>query len=353
MLPIIIYAKTLLNPVIACADPEERKGNHLNSPWYDINEEPVIRHNSMHYNNNLNEVFNHRFIFANSTGDFPAGWQKYRGSRSAEFSWEEAENEGFSVKVRNRTAHQMASICQQRAFAVPVHEKQVWEIGAKIKVNLQLWATIKVHFISDASRILGSSLDFLLNPGSDYYSGIVSVPADVDYAYIELGTQQLGTLRIEDVVFKQVFPVGKYDIDAQGRININTVEVIKRIVDPVEIKGAVEVKGIANVHVLKKSIDFLEDLITEPVCKYAKVQDISQLSLYSFFVINQGQSDALIQVQISPDGINWLDDGPQIRVAPNNSQVLTANYFLRYIRLSCISASHKATNLKIYFQAQS
>ncbi|MDD3024598.1 MAG: hypothetical protein PHE26_11940, partial [Syntrophomonadaceae bacterium] len=260
----------------------------MNSLCYESQEDQIFQHNSMLYNNNLNEVFNHRFIFANSTGDFPAGWLKYRGSRSAEFFWEEDEKDGFRVKVRNRTAHQMASICQQRSFAVPVNEKQVWEIGAKIEVGIQLWAKIKVHYISDSSRVLSSSLDFLLEPGSDYYSGLVSIPADVDCAYIELGSQQAGTLCIENVVFRRIFPVEKHNIDAQGRINLNTVEVIKKIIDPVKINGSVEVKGIANVRVLKKSIDFLEDLITEPVYKYSTVQDISLLSLYSFCVVNQG-----------------------------------------------------------------
>ncbi|MEN6327915.1 MAG: DUF6385 domain-containing protein, partial [Syntrophomonas sp.] len=232
--------------------------------------------------------------------------------------------------------------------------KQVWELAAKIKVDAPLWINIKVHYICASSRVLGSSQDFLLDQ-NDYCSNLVMIPPGVDFAYIELGTPQAGVMRIEDIVFRRVFPAERFSTDARGRINVNTVEVIKKIAEPVEVRGAVELKGtLPNVHIRKNVIDLHEDLTAEPVLKYSKVQDISQLGIYSFCVVNLGQQNALTQMQISPDGANWVNDGPQLQVIPNNSQVLTANYFLRYIRLACMSGGHNATTkLRIYFQAQS
>ncbi len=324
----------------------------MHSLWYEEREAPFPEHN-LQVNSNPNELFNHCFVFANPTGDFPAGWMKYRGSKNAEFIWEQDEKDVFGIMIRNRIAHQTASICQQRSYAVPVYDKQVWEIGAKIKVNAPLWINIKVHHVCKSSRVLGSSQDFLLDQQNDYCSGLVTIPAGVDFAYIELGTRQAGVIWVEDVVFRRVFPLEKYSTNAQGRINVNTIEVLKKIAEPVEVRGSVELKGVLpNVHILKNVIDLYEDLTAEPLLKYSKVQDISQLNLYSFCVINLGPHNALIQVQISPDGINWVNDGPELRVIPNIGQAFTANYFLRYIRLACTSGGNKATHLKIFFQAQ-
>jgi len=303
----------------------------------------IFNYNSVCYEANEDQVFNHNFVFANVAGDFPAGWQIYKGHKTADFYWEKDDKQDFSIKIRNRLSRRFASICQERSYCIPVYEKQVWEIGAILRVNKPLSATIRIHFISRSSRVLYTSLDFLLEPGSNYYYGIVTVPAGVDYALLELGTSEAGTLWIEGVVFKRVFPVEKYDMDARGRLNINTVEAVKKIIDPVNVKGTFDLK--------RESRDVVEDVVAGPKKQASVLQDVLNLATYSFCVINQGNEDALFQLQISPDGINWVDNGLKTRVGAGEIEVCSCNYFLRYIRL-VYHTEKTITNLRIFFQAQ-
>ena len=190
---------------------------------------------------NINQIFNHNFLFPNRTLDFPEGWQKYQRHRTASFSWEKDDKNNYYVVINNRKAKLRASICQEQSYSVPVYEKQVWEVGALLGVHHELWATIKVHFYSHpSSQILFSCVNFMLEPKCDYYCGLVTVPPGVDSALLEIGTSEAGTLWIREVSFKRIFPVEKYDSDAQGRLNINNVASVGRILEPVEVNGTFE-----------------------------------------------------------------------------------------------------------------
>lgn len=291
-----------------------------------------------------NQIFNHNFVFVNIAGDFPAGWQKCKGNTTADIYWEQDDKQTFSIKIINHLSKRLASICQQRSYCVPVYEKQVWEIGAILKVKHQLSATIKVHFISRHSRTLYSSLDFLLEPGSDYYYGLVTVPSGADYACIEVGTQDVGTLGIEDVVFKRVFPIEKYDMDAQGRLNINTVDAVKRIIDPVNVIGNFELK--------RETRDVFEDVVAGSEKLTSRVQDVLHLATYTFCVINQGDVEAMVRMQSSPNGINWSEEKcADDRLEAGEMKILTCNCFLRYNRI-IYWTEIDTSNMRIYFQGQ-
>jgi len=292
-----------------------------------------------------NQVFNHMFAFADKTGDFPAGWQKYHGRITADFRWERDDKQNYCVKIRNRVSRLSASICQERSYRIPVYEKQVWEVGAAIKVDHVLSATIKVHFFSPySSRVLYTSLDFMLEPEQDFYCRVVTVPTGVDYALIEIGTSEAGTLSIIDVFFTRVFPVEKYDMDAQGRLNINNVESITRILEPVDVKGTFEL--------VRPTRDFVEDVTADPTEKSSTIQDVFQLATYSFCVVNQGAVEAVVKMQLSPNGINWLEDPiADHHVKAGQMRILVYNCFARYVRLRYHTDSGTSI-LSIYFQGQ-
>jgi hypothetical protein len=315
----------------------------MDSVSYESSENQLFSHNLVEFRGNDNQVFNHNFVFINKAGDFPAGWHKYTGHKTADFHLEIADKQDFSIKIRNQLFRRFASIAQERSYCISVHEKQLWEVGAILRVNKPLSASIRIHFLSP-SRVLYSSLDFILEPGSNYYCGLISVPGGANYALLELGTSDAGSLWIENVVFKRVFPIDKYEMDARGRLNINTVEAVKNIIDPVNIKGRVEVK--------KESRDISEDVVAGPKKQVSGSQDVLHLLVYSICAINQGNEAALLQLQISPDGINWTDDGLKTRVEAGKMGVCCCNHFLRYIRLVYYTDNQKTTNLRIYFQGQ-
>ncbi len=320
-------------------------GKDMNPLYYE-NSDIQYDHNDLAYCEKAeNQIFNHDFRYANSTGDFPAGWQRSRESKTAAFYWEE-ENNQFSIKIRNRLFNRLASICQQRSYSVAVCEKQVWEVGALFKAHQQLTATIRVHLTSRSSgRVLYSCLDFLLQPGQDYYCGLLTVPADVEYAYLEVGTREIGTIWISNVVFRRVFPVDRYDSDARGRLNINAVSIVKKIMDPVRVTGDFELKRISR--------DIVEEVVAGPQVKASGIQDVLNLTTYSFCVLNQSDSAAMARIDLSPNGINWLESvSSNNLVAAGQMMILVPDFFLRYIRLVYWTEGNASTCLSIYFQGQ-
>jgi hypothetical protein len=299
----------------------------------------------MYCESNANQVFNHFFTFADKTREFPAGWNKFRGRATADFYWERDEKQNYCVRIRNRSSRLPASICQEHSYRIPVYEKQVWEVGAAIKVDHVLSATIRVHFFSQgSSRVLYASLDFMLEPEQDFYCGIVTVPTGVEYALIEIGASKAGTLSICDVFFTRIFPVEKYDMDAQGRLNINNVESVTRILEPVDVIGTFDL--------VRPTRDFVEDEKADITIRYSTMQDVFQLTTYSFCVINEGTNEAVVQMQLSPNGINWGEDPiADDHIAPGQMKILVYNRFARYVRLK-YWADSGTTNLRIYFQGQ-
>lgn len=94
---------------------------------------------------------------------------------------------------------------------------------------------------------------------------------------------------------------------------------------------------------------------TTNVYQYTTQQEISTMSTYMFFVKNAGSTnDALIKVQLSPNGTDWVDDSTEFTVGHDTSAIQTANKFLRYIRIAYKSKVDDAsTTLDIIFQGQS
>nr|WP_237179021.1 DUF6385 domain-containing protein [Paenibacillus sp. MMS18-CY102] len=81
-------------------------------------------------------------------------------------------------------------------------------------------------------------------------------------------------------------------------------------------------------------------------------QVTSQLTVYSYAVINEGDAPAVVQVQVGPDGKNFASDVEEI-VPPGETGVFAVARFLRFTRLAVRSKNESCpTTLSIYFQAQ-
>ncbi len=317
----------------------------MNTLNYDESYKQIGNNDLAYHEQGQNQIFNYHLGYANTAGDFPAGWQKGREIKTAAFCWEEDYKQQFSIKISNRLSYHLASISQQRSYRIAVCEKQVWEVGAVFRVHQPLTATIKVHFISHFGRSLHSGFDFLLQPGKDYYCGVLTVPADVEYAYLELGTREVGTMWVSNIVFRRVFPVARYDSDARGRLNINAVTVLKKILDPVKVTGELEFKRIGR--------DVIEEVEAGPEIKTSGIQDVLNLTTYSFCVLNQGHSSAGAQLELSPNGVNWMPASSSDDVIrAGQMKILVPDFFLRYIRLSYWTKGSIGTCLVIFFQGQ-
>lgn len=59
--------------------------------------------------------------------------------------------------------------------------------------------------------------------------------------------------------------------------------------------------------------------------------------MYTYFVINIGKSSALIALQVSPDGINWITEGELNSIRPGETKPLIPNSIAKYARLVFLS----------------
>jgi hypothetical protein len=277
-------------------------------------------------------------MFPNKLLDFPAGWYKHRAHDRSVIRWKQNGNDTFKVVIKNYD-HTLTSICQEDEYGIPVYEKQVWAIGALLGVHQAMYTTVRVHFKSRVSpRILSVSLNFMVEPGEDYYYGSITVPDGADYAVVELGTSSPGTLSIKNILFKRVFPTKRYNADSQGRLNINNVESVSRILEPVEL--------------VRPSRDFVEDVKVTATQKYSSTQDVLHLTTYSYSAINLGCSNIIYGMQLSPNGADWIEDPvADDHIAPGQMVILCYNRFARYVRLR-LRTENCSSKLRIYFQGQ-
>lgn len=98
----------------------------------------------------------------------------------------------------------------------------------------------------------------------------------------------------------------------------------------------------------------LTDGATTNVYQYIAQQEISDMSSYAFFIKNSGVANsAKLQVQLSPNGTDWVNDSSEIELAHTTNTILNANKFLKYIRVGYKSAVDDAsTTLTVIFQGQ-
>lgn len=81
--------------------------------------------------------------------------------------------------------------------------------------------------------------------------------------------------------------------------------------------------------------------------------DVSEQSMVTFFVVNSGPNPAKVFLQISPDGINWVNESSEQIVETGGIVVLVPMIFLRYTTVCYLSAQqNQPTALTIGYQAQ-
>lgn len=81
-------------------------------------------------------------------------------------------------------------------------------------------------------------------------------------------------------------------------------------------------------------------------------QDTSSLSMYTYGIVNRGKHPALVQIQISPNAVDYAVDSQEV-IAGGQTKALIPLRFLHYTRLAIRSVEpDQPTRLDVYFQAQ-
>ncbi|MGI6420615.1 MAG: DUF6385 domain-containing protein [Syntrophomonadaceae bacterium] len=271
---------------------------------------------------NYNEVFNYKFILPNSMNDFPAGWQISRGVANARFCWQRGYRGNYSVAIANCLNDEYSSICQSSACYIPVCEGEEWRVGAVLQVNQGMGASIIVHMIDINGQTSYAEFYFALQAGCYRYYKTITIPENIQLVWLEIGTDKQGVLGIQQVFFSKVDKA-------------NDGVVVSRIIEPVKVE--------------RKVLNDSEDITATSEQQCSETYNVLYLRYYTYSVINLGTTPAIVLLQSSPDGINFMDEPPEVIVEPNEVKALTCNYFLPFIRL-CYRTETGETPLRIFLQ---
>jgi len=101
--------------------------------------------------------------------------------------------------------------------------------------------------------------------------------------------------------------------------------------------------------------EFVEYLKTSGDLRYSKTIDISRFRMCTILVINNGPQPAVLQTEMSPDGLTWGTFGEfAYIVEAGGKRIYIPPYFLRYIRIKYRSwRSGYDTVITLWFQGQS
>ena len=96
----------------------------------------------------------------------------------------------------------------------------------------------------------------------------------------------------------------------------------------------------------RKCESFMQNVTATRDIKYSGVFNTSELSAYSVFIKNNGNYPVNAKIQISPDDVNWTDDGNEIIIAPGMLKYMVPYVYSVYLRImyqTAVSGDSNAT----------
>ncbi|MCW3489268.1 DUF6385 domain-containing protein [Dethiobacter alkaliphilus] len=337
-----------------------------------------------------NHIYNQGFKLALQDADFPDGWLKAGGTAQTQWIWEKHPCTPGGIKIIN-PVDVKAGIRQNFSVHVPIGERQRWQVGVSVHSEQpELPIYIRIVFSNPAGYPI-SALYFkhITSLEISEYTNILMTPEGAAAAVVETGVVGAGTIFISEISLLRLYPLKRLRMDEKGRIFVNDVATVQKIVEPIRIKDPVHVNIKAKVEADIRDLNFMHDSVrifgsenlpvktnhlgqaqveivgNSFINKDEKVktaddwtlsaqQDVSRLKVYSFAILNTGPAPATVRLSISPDGINWVFIGPTITVGIGELEVLAPSIFLHFISLGYRSkSSGSGTTLSIWFQAQS
>lgn len=93
-----------------------------------------------------------------------------------------------------------------------------------------------------------------------------------------------------------------------------------------------------------------ENLSTRSIPKYTQAFNIARKELITFFVKNKGDFSVYVQLEISPNGIDWTADAYEVEIPAAQAEPLVLATFLKFVRLKYYSINNSI--IDIYLQTQ-
>jgi hypothetical protein len=335
----------------------------------------------------INQVYNGDFLLSQEiTPNFPDGWVQKGGDHTTSWEWLGPVQGPRAVAIIH-PGGQRAGIAQALDTTVQAGEIQRWEVKVILETEpAEVTSYLKVLFGAIGQKV------FSFTPRSipEVFSEIFSTPVGTNSILLEIGIIGEGKLVIHEVEAYRLYPHRVLRLDEKGQVYVRHVDSVGQIQMPVSVKIISSVPihvdvstfvtadirnltpardgvriygsdgssinstsdGLLQVQVAGHALrENVENVVANIVPAASIVQDVSSLNVYSFAVNNSGATPAVVQLQISPDGLVWTADAPEREVGAGILEIFTPSLFLRYNRL--VYRASVATPLKVWFQAQS
>lgn len=334
----------------------------------------------------IDQIYNGDFLLSHTDRPhFPDGWQTMVGDASTTWEWL-GPSEGPRAISINHPSGPRAGIVQSVDVPILAGMNQRWEFQLLLESNpAGVLSYIKIYLGSVAQKIS----TFYPTDEPKVFSKIFTTPAGTGGIRIEVGVIGYGQLTIHEVRAYCLYPLRSLKLDDQGQVYVQHVESIGRIQNPVFVRivsplplpidfKAIITEDIRNltpqrdgvriydsnsnligstpegsikVHMASRRFVATEESVTAGSAElYTSSKDVSELTIYSCAIKNRGSTPAVIHLEISPDGMNWVADSKDLELISGQLEVLVPRFFLRYIRVSYRASN--STPLTIWFQAQ-
>lgn len=100
-------------------------------------------------------------------------------------------------------------------------------------------------------------------------------------------------------------------------------------------------------------IEGLEEFYTNSSYSYSITRNTSLIKTLTYFIKNIGLYTVTANIQISPDGVNFIDDPGNVTIAPNSTQPLVPYLFAKYTRIRVKNINALETSrVRVWYQAQ-
>ncbi|MHB8076899.1 DUF6385 domain-containing protein [Desulfosporosinus fructosivorans] len=333
-----------------------------------------------------NQVFNgHFLLWQESKPDFPDGWVPTGGDGATKWEWVGSPGGPRAIKIVHPPGPR-AGIILEKSVTIPAGEDQRWEFRVILQVDpAEIPCFVRVYLGAVSQNL------FSVRPGLEpkEYSWILSTPVGVSGLRIEVGILGEGIISVHEIQGWRLYPKRELRLDEKGQIYVRHVDSIGKIQEPVSVRLVsplpipVDVRtpikadlrdltpfrdgvktygsngnpiestldGLVQIKMSgRKYVQSVEKVTASNVFVSNIPKDVSEVGVYSYAVHNIGTVGVSIQLQISPDGAIWTEDGVEHEVLPGALKVVTPNHFLRYVRL--IYRSQVPNPLIVWFQAQ-
>ncbi|MBC2728591.1 DUF6385 domain-containing protein [Desulfosporosinus sp.] len=342
----------------------------------------------------FNRVPNGDFFKKGKTeADFPEAWLEIGGNYQSSWIFNQEPHEKPFLKISNKTALR-AGIIQMPNASPGLRNSKEWLVKIILKgdqSNTQ--AYLRIYPIVSKGEVLKPwDYSYPLGIEPEQIKQVVSAGSDVEFLRLETGILGPGALTIYKIIAYSLSPnhmKRRVKKSRQQVHQINSIQTIGEIIKPIQLASPIPLKipvnvqanvnaDVRNLTPIRDKVQIfgsnqvpiatsvsgrvqveisghgfyesLEDVTASETISSTITRDISSLTRCSFAVYNSGSQLAYVQTELSPDGVQWTEEGTPKNIRPGKLAIISPEKFLRYTRLTYWAET--LTRLRIWVQAQ-